>query len=327
MENKMNRVIRACIEMRKDNPILSIHDQGAGGNGNVLKEICNPLGMCWESLVMSRCWDRYSQVDRWRWHYVCSRALGCWVPGERRLPLRPQGQGGDRGHCQERERSCHVRRYRCWYVQLSALHRLDTGRVKVVDTKNNQVAVDVDLSLVLGDMPKKTFVDTSVPLPHQPLDIPSTVSVMDAVNRVFRLVSVGSKRFLTNKVDRSVTGLIAQQQVSLEAWELMSSAVVLSTPPFLMLLSSPSPTSPPLVLLPPLVSSPSRVSSTLLPWVVSLSVKLSPTSFGLSLRDSIRSSAVVTGCGLPSFPVRLPPCTLAVRLWATLWRRSVCDLR
>ena len=40
---------------------------------------------------------------------------------------------------------------------------------------------------------------------------------MDAVNRVFRLVSVGSKRFLTNKVDRSVTGLIAQQQVSLEA--------------------------------------------------------------------------------------------------------------
>ena len=102
-------------------------------------------------------------------------------------------------------------------MQLSALHRLDTGRVKVVDTKNNQVAVDVDLSLVLGDMPKKTFVDTSVPLPHQPLDIPSPVSVMDAVNRVFRLVSVGSKRFLTNKVDRSVTGLIAQQQVSLEA--------------------------------------------------------------------------------------------------------------
>ena len=57
MENKMNRVLRACIEMRKDNPILSIHDQGAGGNGNVLKEICNPLGMCWESRVMSRCRD------------------------------------------------------------------------------------------------------------------------------------------------------------------------------------------------------------------------------------------------------------------------------
>ena len=44
MENKMNRVIRACVELGKDNPIVSIHDQGAGGNGNVLKEICEPLG-------------------------------------------------------------------------------------------------------------------------------------------------------------------------------------------------------------------------------------------------------------------------------------------
>lgn len=33
MEQKMNRVIRACIENPDYNPILSIHDQGAGGNG------------------------------------------------------------------------------------------------------------------------------------------------------------------------------------------------------------------------------------------------------------------------------------------------------
>ena len=44
MENKMNRVIRACVELGDDNPIVSIHDQGAGGNGNVLKEIVEPLG-------------------------------------------------------------------------------------------------------------------------------------------------------------------------------------------------------------------------------------------------------------------------------------------
>ena len=37
-------------------------------------------------------------------------------------------------------------------------------------------------------------------------------SVRDHLRNVLRLVSVGSKRFLTNKVDRSVTGLIAQQQ-------------------------------------------------------------------------------------------------------------------
>lgn len=42
MENKLNRVVRACIEMGDDNPILAIHDQGAGGNGNVLKELVEP---------------------------------------------------------------------------------------------------------------------------------------------------------------------------------------------------------------------------------------------------------------------------------------------
>lgn len=33
MEQKMNRVIRACVEAPKGNPICSLHDQGAGGNG------------------------------------------------------------------------------------------------------------------------------------------------------------------------------------------------------------------------------------------------------------------------------------------------------
>lgn len=44
MEQKLNRVIRACIEMGEENPIVSIHDQGAGGSGNVLKEIVDPQG-------------------------------------------------------------------------------------------------------------------------------------------------------------------------------------------------------------------------------------------------------------------------------------------
>lgn len=33
MEQKLNRLIRACVEMGESNPIASIHDQGAGGNG------------------------------------------------------------------------------------------------------------------------------------------------------------------------------------------------------------------------------------------------------------------------------------------------------
>ena len=42
MEHKMNRVIRGCLEMT-DNPILALHDQGAGGNGKWkahVKSVC-----------------------------------------------------------------------------------------------------------------------------------------------------------------------------------------------------------------------------------------------------------------------------------------------
>ena len=38
------------------------------------------------------------------------------------------------------------------------------------------------------------------------------MNVLGALERVLCLPSVGSKRYLTNKVDRSVTGLVAQQQ-------------------------------------------------------------------------------------------------------------------
>lgn len=50
MEQKVQRVLRACVEhgcgidRKRANLILSIHDQGAGGNANVLKELCAPCG-------------------------------------------------------------------------------------------------------------------------------------------------------------------------------------------------------------------------------------------------------------------------------------------
>ena len=44
MEQKMNRVIRACIEMGDHNPFVSVHDQGAGGPANVLKELVEKTG-------------------------------------------------------------------------------------------------------------------------------------------------------------------------------------------------------------------------------------------------------------------------------------------
>jgi len=68
------------------------------------------------------------------------------------------------------------------------------------------------LELVLGDMPQKTFIDDHIKMDLKPLMLPEGTTVMNVVARVRRLTTVGSKRFLVHKVDRSVTGLVAQQQ-------------------------------------------------------------------------------------------------------------------
>lgn len=64
-------------------------------------------------------------------------------------------------------------------------------------TKNSQE--------VLGDLPQKTFTDNSVPTVCKPLVVPPPAAggkgaSMEALDRVLRLLQVGSKRFLTNKV-------------------------------------------------------------------------------------------------------------------------------
>lgn len=86
------------------------------------------------------------------------------------------------------------------------------GRVTVHDSRDGSTPVDLPLDLVLGKMPQKTFVDDHMEQKLEPISLPDGLTVKDAVDRVLRLLSVGSKRFLVHKVDRSVTGLCAQQQ-------------------------------------------------------------------------------------------------------------------
>lgn len=61
-------------------------------------------------------------------------------------------------------------------------------------------------------MPRKEFNLNCLKNPVVPLKLPANLTVMNCLDRVLRLLHVGSKRFLTNKVDRCVTGLIVQQQ-------------------------------------------------------------------------------------------------------------------
>jgi phosphoribosylformylglycinamidine synthase len=86
------------------------------------------------------------------------------------------------------------------------------GRIVLHDEEDGSTPVNLKLDHVLGAMPQKTFELERIRPELLPLDLPSGLQVREALDRVLRLLSVGSKRFLTSKVDRCVTGLVARQQ-------------------------------------------------------------------------------------------------------------------
>ncbi len=194
MEQKVNRVIRACIELGSDNPIRSIHDQGAGGNCNVVKEIIHPAGAKIDLRSIQLGDATLSVLEIWGAEYQEQDALLIYRDKE---PL-------FHSFC-EREKVP--------YAVIGDI--VGDGRIVLFDAKAEggiETPVNLDLSKVLGDMPRKIFELRRMPLPRKTLELPQGLTVRAALDHVLRLISVGSKRFLTNKVDRSVTGLIARQQ-------------------------------------------------------------------------------------------------------------------
>nr|XP_023650572.1 phosphoribosylformylglycinamidine synthase [Paramormyrops kingsleyae]XP_023650573.1 phosphoribosylformylglycinamidine synthase [Paramormyrops kingsleyae]XP_023650574.1 phosphoribosylformylglycinamidine synthase [Paramormyrops kingsleyae] len=199
MEQKMNRALRACLERPSGNPICSIHDQGAGGNGNVLKELSEPAGAILYASRFKTGDPTLSTLELWGAEYQESNALLVHPPDR---PFLAQV----------------CRREKCPVDFVGEI--TGDGRIVLVDDRGNLEEggdagprpVDLRLEWVLGKMPQKEFVLNRVPAALLPLTLPPHLSVLDALDRVLRLPAVASKRYLTNKVDRSVTGLVAQQQ-------------------------------------------------------------------------------------------------------------------
>ncbi|MBM4128553.1 MAG: phosphoribosylformylglycinamidine synthase [Nitrospira sp.] len=201
MEQKVNRVIRACVEMGDENPIVSIHDQGAGGNSNVIKEIIYPEGAHIEVRNILLGDNTLSVLEIWGAEYQEDDALLIEMHRiEMFLEL------------------CEREKVPCSVVGVIT----GDGYIVLHDSFDGSTPVNLELSKVLGKMPQKTFNIERIKPELEPLKIPPCpplpkggeggITVREALEGVLRLVSVGSKRFLTNKVDRSVTGLIAQQQ-------------------------------------------------------------------------------------------------------------------
>lgn len=212
MENKLNRVVRTCIELGDRNPILAIHDQGAGGNGNVLKELVEPG--CAGAVIFTKEFQlgdpTINVLELWGAEYQENDAILC-KPEDRplleaicareRCPISFVGVVTGDGYVTLIESEAKFEKYLNESTQKRAA--------------KTTVPFDMHLKDILGEMPRKDyFLKTEkkelVPLEldfvNKPLDL------TEPLKRVLSLVAVGSKRFLTNKVDRCVTGLIAQQQ-------------------------------------------------------------------------------------------------------------------
>ena len=191
MEQKMNRVIRACVELGSKNPIQSIHDQGAGGNCNVVKELVHPAGAKIDIRNIQVGDNTLSVLEIWGAEYQEQNAL----------LLKPEHESLFRSLC-DREK-----------VPVAIIGTITgNGYIVLHDRQDNSEPENLELAKVLGDMPQKVFRLDRKKTTLAPLDLPRDLTIRIALDRVLRLISVGSKRFLTNKVDRSVTGLIARQQ-------------------------------------------------------------------------------------------------------------------
>ncbi|MEI7452539.1 MAG: phosphoribosylformylglycinamidine synthase [Candidatus Falkowbacteria bacterium] len=193
MAQKVNRVVRACCEMGETNPIVSIHDQGAGGPANVLKELVEKSGGRIDIRKINVGDPSMSVLEIW----VCEfqERNGILISPDR---------------IAEFQAICRREKVPCELLGEAS----DDGHFVLEDSLNGTTPVNMELNAVLGGMPQKTFSSEHLPKNLVPFNtrVFHSEKINEALNRVLHLPSIGSKRFLINKVDRSVTGLIAQQQ-------------------------------------------------------------------------------------------------------------------
>ena len=194
MENRMNRFVQACTEMLHRNPIVKIHDQGAGGMANVTKEIIEPNGASIniDNVILGD--KTMTPFEIWNAEYQEQSTI---LIEEKNVELVKK--------IASREN-----------VPIAYIGKLNNNdRIIVEDNKGRQ-HVNLKLSDILNNYRRKTYKikkrETIFPELVIPKQQEQKVSFLNDIKKIFSLVSVGSKSFLTHKVDRTVGGLVIQQQ-------------------------------------------------------------------------------------------------------------------
>jgi phosphoribosylformylglycinamidine synthase len=216
MERRAQEVINACWQMGLDNPIISIHDVGAGGLSNAFPEIVNDArrGAIFDlrkvpleesGMAPKEIWSNESQE-----RYVLAIAPAS-------LPLFAS-------LC-ERER--------CLYAAVGVA--TEERQLKLVDPLNDNPLndnnpVDMPMDVLLGKPPKMQRDVVHVPQAFPPVDL-TGLELLEVARAVLLLPAVADKSFLITIGDRSVGGMTMRDQM-VGPWQVPVADVAVSAMSF-----------------------------------------------------------------------------------------------
>jgi phosphoribosylformylglycinamidine synthase len=211
IERRAQEVIDRCWAMGEANPILLIHDVGAGGLSNAVPEAVDHshLGARVELRDVPNAEPGMSPMGIW-----CNEAQ------ERYVLVIADERIDEFSNLCDRER-CPV----------AVIGTLTDDRILVVtDREFGNRSVDMPMEMLLGKMPKTTRDVTRMPRLQQELDIEG-IELEDAVLRVLRFPAVADKSFLIHIGDRTVGGLCVRDQL-VGPWQVPVSDVAITASSF-----------------------------------------------------------------------------------------------
>ncbi len=208
IQRRCQEVIDRCWALGDDSPIVSIHDVGAGGLSNALPELVHDSGRGARFQLRKIPNDEpgMSPLEIW-----CNESQERYV-----LAVDPARLEGFRALCG---------RERCPYAVLG--EATDDGRLVLEDAHFGNLPIDMPLEVLLGKPPKTLRDVTRLPFEQSPLSLEG-VELREALQRVLRLPTVADKTFLITIGDRTVTGLVARDQM-VGPWQVPVADAALTT--------------------------------------------------------------------------------------------------
>ncbi len=192
MQRRAQEVIDSCANMGKDNPIVSIHDIGAGGLSNGLPELVNDSGMGGQFQLRAIPNDDFKMSPLEIW---CNESQERYV-----LAIEEKNLKIFTDIC-TRERA-----------PFAVLGESTKEQVLILsDELFDNNPINMPMSILLGNPPKTSINAHSVSDYLNALDT-SNITIDDAISRLLQLPTIASKNFLITIGDRSVTGLVARDQ-------------------------------------------------------------------------------------------------------------------